>query len=101
MHAPEPEPQKALRDKILFTLAHYPVLTPTMLQVGIGPHHAPKDWRPILQQLLDTGFIRREEETTTSTYGQARTLVKLRLTPSGVTAADEVLRNATATPAAA
>lgn len=42
-----------IREKILHVLGIYPVISPTMLQAGLGPYTKPARWRPILQELIE------------------------------------------------
>jgi len=75
----EAESDSALGEKIVFTLTLFPRLTPTMLQVGIGPHVPPRRWRPILERLVTEGKISREERGVTTPIGQYRTVTILSL----------------------
>jgi hypothetical protein len=46
-----------IRKKITHLLSIYPKVSPSMLQVGIGPSIAPAMWKPILAQLKDLGLV--------------------------------------------
>lgn len=50
-----------IQDKILHTLKVYPVISPSMLQVGIGNHIAASMWRPILELLIVKGIVFEDE----------------------------------------
>ena len=39
--------------KILHLLSIYPIISPTMLQGGLGPQMRPAQWRPVLAQLIE------------------------------------------------
>lgn len=43
--------------KILHLLKIYPIISPTMLQGGLGPNLKPALWRPIFEDLLKSGRI--------------------------------------------
>jgi len=49
-----------IREKILFILGHYPRLSPSMLQVGIGTGIPSKLWRIVFRELLVDGRIKQE-----------------------------------------
>ncbi len=68
-----------IRDKIVHVLTHFPVLSPSMLQVGIGPGTSPRYWRPELDKLIQEGKVLREEHGIEHPDGQYRTVTKLRL----------------------
>lgn len=46
-----------IRDKILHILKIYPIISPTMLQGGLGPYMKPVEWRPVLQALVADGLV--------------------------------------------
>jgi hypothetical protein len=48
-----------IRERILFTLAIYPKLSPTMLQVSLGTSTRPSIWHPVLNQLIEDGLVDR------------------------------------------
>lgn len=60
----------ALREKIVHLLKIYPIISPTMLQGGLGPYVKPKVWRPVLEQLIDEGIIEQRQETHLSPGGR-------------------------------
>ncbi len=56
------EPQESvepgiIRDKILHILKLYPIISPTMLQGGLGPYMKPIQWRPVLENLIAQGVV--------------------------------------------
>jgi len=63
---------QGIRAKILHVLEIYPVLSPSMLQVGLGPQVKPSQWRPILDILLAEGLVRRSDIFTPTPFGQHR-----------------------------
>lgn len=46
-----------IKHRILHVLSIYPKISPTMLQVGIGPQTKPQDWRPVMNLLIDEEHI--------------------------------------------
>jgi len=73
-------PEESLNEKIVFTLTMFPKLTPSMLQVGVGPHIPPRKWRPLVEKLILDGTIKRSELGVTTPIGQYRTYTVLSLT---------------------
>lgn len=59
-----------IREKIVHLLSIYPIISPTMLQGGLGPYVKPKDWRPVLAQLIDEGIVQQVQETHLSPGGR-------------------------------
>lgn len=66
------------RIKLLLEL--YPVISPTMLQAGLGPQIPPAKWRPVLEQLLNSGEVRQESVYRQSVAGRHRNYIRLGLT---------------------
>lgn len=62
-----------IEDKILHTLSVYPRISPSMLQVGVGPSLSPVIWRPILDSLIMQGKVKREHIRRESPGGRTRT----------------------------
>lgn len=75
----EVEEEQELEAKILFLLSIYPVISPTMLQGGIGPSVKPEYWRPILRGLIQDGRITEVTESLTTPAGRANRYTKLSL----------------------
>lgn len=50
-----------IREKIIHVLTIWPILSPSMLQVGIGTALTPKLWHPVLNNLIIEGVVKREE----------------------------------------
>ena len=57
-NAIDPTPIKA---KIVHVLTIYPVLSPSMLQVGLGTSLPSYVWAPILEQMIQEGIVIRED----------------------------------------
>ena len=71
--------RETIRAKILHTLAVYPYLSASMLQVGIGTAISPKIWHPVKDALLREGLIIQEEIRTRSSVGRDQVYSILRL----------------------
>ena len=65
--------------KILHILSIYPVISPTMLQAGLGPSTKPLFWRPILTTLIEDGKVREEHESKMTPSDRSNTYTKLSL----------------------
>lgn len=46
-----------LRARMLFYLTIYPKMSPTMMQVALGPSTRAHVWKPILDQLIEEGLV--------------------------------------------
>ena len=66
--------------RIRLLLELYPVISPTMLQAGLGPQIPPAKWRPALEKLLENGEVRQESVYRQSVAGRHRNYVRLGLT---------------------
>jgi len=53
-------PVDKIRAQILYVLEHFPIVSPSMLQVGIGNHIKPADWKPVLGDLVREGVVQQE-----------------------------------------
>ena len=69
----------AIHDKIVHILTIYPALSPSMLQVGVGPHIPPIVWKPILNAMIEKGTVLKEEVIVKTPIGQNRPYCKLTL----------------------
>lgn len=87
MDIPEPEndfvaiAQDTIKAKILHVLSIYPMLSPSMLQVGIGTAVTPKLWHPILAVLIKEGKVERFEMQSRAPSGRDQTYACIRLIP--------------------
>ena len=68
-----------IHDRIIQVLLAYPIISPGMLQVGIGNSISPKIWRPILQQMIDDEVINRREVVVRTLDSRHRSYTKLSL----------------------
>ena len=64
--------------RIVHVLKHYPVISPSMLQTGLG-NIKPKDWRPVLEDLIRQGTVHRDMQVDLSPSGQDRHYIKIYL----------------------
>lgn len=72
---------KEIREKIVHLLKIYPVISPTMLQGGLGPYVKPKAWRPVLEELIHEGIVQQTQETHLSPGGRYNVHNKVSLVP--------------------
>lgn len=76
---PTEEEKQELRDKILHLLSIYPVVSPTMLQGGVGPYVKPAIWRPILRDLIEEGKVVETQQSMMTPKGRYNTYTKIML----------------------
>ncbi len=65
--------------KILHILGIYPVISPTMLQSGLGPYTKPELWRPALIELIAAGKVVESQESLQTPAGRYNAYTKLSL----------------------
>jgi len=75
---------EALRVKILHLLSIYPIISPTMLQGGLGPAKKPILWRPVLEQLKEEGLVVETQESMLTPTERYNTYTKLSLPGTSV-----------------
>lgn len=61
-----------LAEKLIFSLAVYPRLTSSMLQIAVGMHVSQRLWRPVLQKLVQQGTVKHIEQEVVTPVGQYR-----------------------------
>ena len=68
-----------IKAKILHLLSIYPVISPSMLQIGIGSSLPAKMWRPLLQGLIREGKVKQDVYVHPTATGrqQSYTLISL------------------------
>lgn len=79
---PKDSDDERIRATILHILSIYPIISPTMLQMGIGNSVSPAKWRPSLEALIRAGAVRRWSETELAPSGRHNNYTKLSLTDS-------------------
>ncbi len=62
-----------IRKKMTHLLSIYPKISPSMMQVGIGPSIAPAMWKPILGQLKELGIIVETQIASVTQSGRHQT----------------------------
>lgn len=75
----EKDNREIIRELIIHLLRIYPVVSPTMLQSGLGPYVKPAIWRPVLQDLIAEGVVVEDQETLQTPRGRYNTYTKLHL----------------------
>ncbi len=68
-----------IETRILHLLRIYPVISPTMLQSGLGPSTKPAQWRPVLVSLIATGMVKEEQQSMQTPSERYNTYTKLSL----------------------
>ncbi len=68
-------------ERIKYALTIYPILSPSMLQVGIGNNINSSVWRPLLQKLIEDGIVFKQELLTETPAGRKFPHTRLSLTP--------------------
>lgn len=71
--------EREIEVKILHILEIYPVISPTMLQGGLGPGVKSADWRPVLNSLLDRGIVVKSEVNKQTPVGRYNCYKRLSL----------------------
>ena len=73
------EVREDIATKIVHLLGIYPVISPTMLQGGLGPQLKPALWRPVLAQLIEDGIVIEESVSMQTPTDRYNTYTKLSL----------------------
>ena len=68
-----------IHDKIVHVLTIWPQLSPSMLQVGIGTAVSPRIWHPVLENMISTGKIVKNEVRARSPTGRDQVYTVLEL----------------------
>lgn len=66
--------EQMIRDKIVHILTLCPTITPSMLQVGLGPGLAADFWRPVLERMVSEGVLYVRDVSHTTPKGRAGTM---------------------------
>jgi len=80
-----PQENETVKAKILHLLKIYPVISPTMLQSGLGPYTKPAIWRPALAELISEGKVIETQESLQTPSERYNTYSKLALPLTRVT----------------
>ena len=73
------EVEEEIRTKIVHLLKIYPVVSPTMLQSGLGPSLRPAIWRPVLRSMIADSTILEESISKETPAGRYNDYKMLRL----------------------
>lgn len=66
-----------MQARIRLLLEIYPVISPTMLQAGLGPQIPPAKWRPALDKMLESGEVKQDAVYKQSVSGRFRNYSRL------------------------
>ena len=75
--------------KILHILRIYPIISPTMLQGGLGPYVKPAIWRPVLNELIKAGKVVETQESLQTPAERYNTYSRLSLPGAEVIGIDD------------
>lgn len=67
------ESDLSIAQKILHLLTHYPRISPSMMQIGIGSSLPANIWRPVLNKLLEKRIIMQDLIVDMSSTGRQQT----------------------------
>ena len=62
-----------IRRKILHILRVYPLISPTMLQISMGPNIKAAEWHKVLNELEESGLVCHDQVTEPSPAGRYNT----------------------------
>lgn len=72
--------EEQTREKIVHVLEIWPVISPSMLQIGLGTSFPTSIWKPILDKMVDDGTVKRWEHQKNAPNGSNRSYTRLSLT---------------------
>lgn len=72
-----------IQAKIMHVLSIYPKLSPSMLQVGVGPGLTPDIWKPMLANLIERGLVQEETVSKATPTGRKQQYTVISLSGSG------------------
>jgi len=71
-----------IQERIVHVLGIYPIVSPSMLSIGLGTALKTTEWRSALENLVEHGIVKRDFEVHLSPKGQDRTYTKIYLAKS-------------------
>ena len=71
------EQHALIQRRILHLLGIYPVVSPTMLHVALGPSTKADNWKPVLEELIEAEIVGREFIVSEAPTGRHNTYTKL------------------------
>lgn len=83
MNTNNPTQYADIHNRIIHVLTLYPKVSPTMLQMGLGPQTETKIWKPILEEMILKDVIVREFVTLLSPGGRWKSYTFLSLRVPG------------------
>lgn len=82
--------ESQIRAHILYILGQYPIVSPTMIQVGGISTLAKRNiWGPVLDEMVDTGEVTRWNQTVRTPKGSVRQITKISLPKFAPSAPDD------------
>lgn len=73
------ESPESIRERILHVLSVYPIISPTMLQVGLGTNIQAASWRPVLEELIAEGTVKQGTRVVKTPSGRHYTYTRIQL----------------------
>lgn len=68
-----------IEDKIVHCLKIFPIISPSMLQIGLGTNHAPAEWKLVLRRLVEEGKVLETTMDTKTATGRHFSYTRLML----------------------
>ena len=89
MSEKQEQTDEEIREKILHILRIYPIISPTMLQSGLGPYTKPAKWRPVLATLIEEEAVIEDQLSLQTPSDRYNTYTLLKLPGTEVTWGEE------------
>lgn len=72
-----------IEQRITTLLEVYPIVSPSMLGIGLGPATvSATEWRPVLQGMIDKGLVMKWDDTHERAIGGTKYWTKIALKPT-------------------
>ena len=71
---------EGIATRIKHVLEIYPILSPTMLQAALGPQVPAKEWRPVLEDMIENKIVVQETQTKLSPANRYNDYQRIMLT---------------------
>lgn len=75
--------ERSIADKILHILAHFPKVSPSMLQISLGSGVPTDMWKPVLEALIREGEVHRYSRTVVAPSGRQQVVTVISSSPDG------------------
>lgn len=69
----------SLREQLKHLFSIYPILSPTMMQALLGSKVRPKDWKPVMEDMITDGTLKRVDLSSKNAWGQLRYYARIKL----------------------